>query len=38
MRLYVSIVRLAVLVALIVAATSGAGWKWTGTIVPHHLR
>jgi hypothetical protein len=33
MRLYPWIVRFAVLLALIVAAASGAGWKWTG--VPH---
>jgi hypothetical protein len=30
MRLYPWILRLAVLVILVLAAASGAGWKWTG--------
>jgi len=36
MRLYFWFVRLAVLTALIVAATSGAGWKWTSLPHVHH--
>ena len=30
MRLYPWIVRLAVLIALVLTAVPGAGWKWTG--------
>lgn len=36
MRLYVWYVRLAVLTALIVAAASFAGWKWTTVPHAHH--
>jgi hypothetical protein len=34
MRLYPWILRLAVLVILVLAAASGAGWKWTGPPMP----